>query len=67
MSLTAFSHDLDQLLEDVYQDEQNAECQLLTAIVVRSEDGLPGNGFFDVVKRRGMTLTRKHKFRDEHC
>ncbi len=41
------------LLYEISLDEDEAGRSLLSALVVRQEDGLPGQGFFDMAKQRG--------------
>lgn len=50
------------LLSEVSKDEDSAGRGLLSALVVRKEDGLPGQGFFDLARELGRDFTDETRF-----
>lgn len=45
------------LLYEISQDEETAGRGLLSALVVRKEDGLPGQGFYDLARQKGRDVS----------
>ncbi len=50
------------LLFEVSKDEDAAGRGLLSALVVRKEDGMPGQGFFDVARELGRDVKDQTRF-----
>jgi len=59
--------DLARLLREISLEEDAAGRGLLTAVVVRSASGLPGNGFFQLAVQQGRDIAdRESCWRAEH-
>jgi len=55
-----------KILEEISIAEDKSGRGLLTALVVRKDTGLPGQGFFDLASSRGRDTTDKKKcWKDE--
>ncbi|SRR5208337_1843033 len=54
-------HDFHYLLYEISQEEDAAGRGLLSALVVRKNDGRPGQGFWDLAKERGRDVTDKER------
>ena len=50
VKLQAHDFTLFRILDDINRHEHEAGRPLLTAVVVRKEDGMPGGGFFKVAR-----------------
>jgi hypothetical protein len=50
------------LLFEVSKDEDAAGKGLLSALVVRKEDGMPGQGFFDIARELGREVKDQTRF-----
>ena len=50
------------LLGEISVEEDAAGRGMLTVLVVRQEDGLPGQGFFDVAEELGRDVSDKIRF-----
>ncbi len=53
---------LHEMLGEISIDEDNAGRGLLTVLVVRKGDMMPGQGFFDLAESRGRDISYKKKF-----
>lgn len=53
VNLQARDLTLFQILDDVNRREHEADRPFLTAVVVRKEDGMPGQGFFKLATQLG--------------
>jgi hypothetical protein len=57
---------LHEMLGEITIAEDNAGRGLLSALVIHKEgDGMPGQGFFDLAKKRGRDTSNKLKFWSE--
>ena len=48
---------LNHMLYEIASEEDEARRGLLTALVVRKDDGAPGSGFFEMAKERGRDIS----------
>ena len=63
--LEPYGEPLAKMLGEISTDEDAADRGLLTAVVVRKEDGRPGRGFFDKLARdRGRVFPDSEAGRD---
>ena len=63
--LEPYGKPLAKMLGEISTDEDAADRGLLTAVVVRKEDGRPGRGFFDKLARdRGRVFLDNEAGRD---
>lgn len=53
---------LAHMLGEISSEEDDKGRWLLTAIVVRKEDGMPGQGFVDLAKSRGRNVKDRETF-----
>jgi hypothetical protein len=52
---------LHHLLGQISTEEDQAGRGMLSVLVVRKEDGMPGQGFFDLAKDLGRDVTEKER------
>jgi len=60
IAIEPHAHALHDMLGEITIAEDNAGRGLLSALVIHKDgDGMPGQGFFDVAKKRGKDTSRQ--------